>query len=210
MNYNNCDNYLICIGSPDNSLSGCYNDIELIYHLMYHKLNIKKSWKFYQQSYLLIKKVFEEIHNDNHDKDYQLIIYFTGHGYNNGSIRINHQLIFNHQFFQDINQFSNLSFYLTLIFDCCFSKTFFLNNQFGNAKINFIGSSQENQYSSESITDEILFNNLNLKFIKNQNYYIGLFTFLFTKLFINNDLLSTLQHCLFNELIIQNHFYKFY
>jgi hypothetical protein len=188
-------NYFIIIGCNYNGkLSGCINDAysmyntfsnipnEEIYLLTDNKEKINKK---------IIENKIQSIHkkeNKNSNSLYQIILTFSGHGEPNGILKLSENDLKCKELYEIINYGSNKKFELIVILDCCYSGGFTNLGKYGNIdKSTIITACNSSQQSAESITVNITVKNTKIKYDRNEkgDYYIGIFTFNFTKI-INN------------------------
>ena len=183
--------YSILIGCNKGGLKGPVNDSILFWNYLndkhinnpkiYHKPILLRDDKNKITSDIISKKI-KDIHNhaNENNKNYHIIFFYAGHGYQNGVLGINGRInsLKMYEILTNDSKFTN-KFNLTIILDCCHSGSFPLINNFKNInKIKIITSCSKNQNSTETISE---FNKNDFKYekpklIKN-NYITGIFTY---------------------------------
>jgi hypothetical protein len=183
--------YSLCMGNNYNNLYGCKNDAILFYNFISSFNNCNSLNELWLKPSLLLNEnvvednIFKNI-KENQSRFNKLLIYYSGHGFENGTLRIfnsNNTLINDFYLLKKINDVLTRPIDIYIILDCCFAGSFKLLNFDKIRNVYLIGSSCYNQNSSESITSKnniskYLINGLE---IKNNNITIGIFTFNFVK-----------------------------
>lgn len=179
----NKKNTSIFIGNNSVNLLGCENDALLFYNL----------YIFQNKNILLgddaTVKNIEKIFKNNLDTT-DLFIFFSGHGFRGGCLKLYDIILkpsklydlINHNFVHPIN--------LYLILDCCYSGSFPQLKNFNKIKNNIIiASSDKNEKSSESLIlyEDKLFSEYKPKVNKN-HIVIGLFSYHFIKMILNKNI----------------------
>ena len=140
--------YSILLGYSNNQLFGTKNDIYLIYNLF---CSLTLSSKIFLDDSVKLDNIINYIATLDINENILLIIYFTGHANINGSLKFHNEKIDIHLFLTKINEIIRNPIKLYFIFDCCFSKNFFIkHNHFNNIiKISYLVSCSYNELSKE-------------------------------------------------------------
>ena len=187
----------IILGNNINNLFGCCNDAILMYNFFYSFYLQNKIWL---KPYILLNhnittNNIKQIIKENSDIE-KILIFFSGHGYYN-KIQFGKKIINKFDFYNLINDSILYEIELILILDACYSGSFIANKKYSKIiKILFISSCNSKQQSNEGLSN---FNSKYYKYkkpLKNEiyktnnsyNLIIGIFTFNFYKLIINNKL----------------------
>lgn len=186
--------YSICIGTNNGNLTGSKNDSILFYNLLYNLYKINNYYEYWLKPTLFyndnlnIQTICEHLNNIDYNFKY-LLIFYSGHGYNDGMLNItddNLLKISNIIFLKKISDSLKNDIELFLILDCCYGGTFKIVPYNKIKKIYLISSTQYNQIAYEGITPieqiDKLFNNIifkNMLDISDNNISMGIFTFNF-------------------------------
>mgnify|MGYP006429690399 CR=1 FL=1 len=152
----------ICIGTNNGQLNGSKNDSIIFFNFLYYLYennNFKKYWLkpyvFFDESVNMIK-ICSYIKDLNINFKY-LLIFYSGHGYQEGIINIPNSLnefnkVTDTEFIKKISDTVNNDIELYLILDCCFGGSFKLLPYNRIKKVNLISSTNINEEASEGIT----------------------------------------------------------
>lgn len=183
--------YSLCMGNNYDNLYGCKNDAILFYNFILSlNKNILLSESWLEPCLLFNENVAEDniLKNikENQSKFNKLLLFYSGHGFKNGLLRIynsKNTLINDFDLIKKINNILTKPIDIYIILDCCFAGSFKLLKFDKIRNIHLIGSSQYNENSSESVTSEKNINKylLNGLEIKDKNITTGIFTFNFIK-----------------------------
>ena len=173
----NKKNTSIFIGNNSVNLLGCENDALLFYNL-----------NFFENKNLLLGddatlKNLEKIFKNNNDTT-DLFIFFSGHGFRGGCLKLYDVVLKPSKLYDLINHIFVHPINLYLILDCCYSGSFPQVKNFSKIKNTIIiASSDKNEKSSESLIlyDDIFFHEHKPKINKN-HIVIGLFSYHFIKM----------------------------
>jgi len=206
----NTKDYFVCVGCNYNgSLSGCINDSIALYNTFIN-LNNEKVYILNDDKKNVttseITKIIKEIHNISKQSPYRIIFTFAGHGHLGGKIQLSNEIISCTDLYSLINNGSTRLFELIIILDCCYSGGFINLKTFKNiCDITVITACNSSQKSSESMSQYNKNNKNILPYQMNDkdNYYIGVFTYTFTKILqelLDNNKDITLDNIFNNEM----------
>jgi len=173
----------IFIGNNSVNLFGCENDALLFYNL-----------PLFQNKNILLGddatvKNLEKIFRNNMDTT-DLFIFFSGHGFRGGCLKLYDVILKPSKLYDLINHIFVHPINLYMILDCCYSGSFPQVKNFNKIKNNYIiASSDKNEKSSESMVlfEEKLFIENKPK-VKNNHIVIGLFSHNFIKMLYSKNL----------------------
>lgn len=184
--------YSILVGcNYKGGLKGAINDAKKMYNMFYY---FHKRDERYKVPIILtddkekietkkIQSVAKNIH-ENHpiDKKYTIIFFFAGHGHRRGKLGLSN--INGNQFINIITAGAKSEFSLLCILDCCHAGSFNIPKHPLIKNVNIIASCRKNERSSESVSEKkgSIFNEIEYAMFKNNNYYVGVFTYNFVDL----------------------------
>jgi hypothetical protein len=175
----------IFIGNNSINLLGCYNDASLFYNL-----------NIFQNKFILLNNDATIIHLEkilkNNNNTTELFIFFSGHGFRGGCLKLYDTILKPSSLYELINNIFINQINLYLILDCCFSGGFPQIKNYNKIKNTLIiASSDKNEKSIESIViyDEKLFIEYKPKIIKNY-IVIGSFSYNFVKMLLQKNILD--------------------